>query len=407
IEQQWGIRVDESTISRIFLKKDEQISSQIINSNAKHHRAVTYPELDQALKEFVLIYQNKTILSNAILVKKAKLFANGLGIPEGEAESADEVAIINALPALRNKCSNYPIERIYNMDETGLFFKLEPDRSLATQCLSGRKVDKERLSIALCTNANGSHKMVTFVIGKYAKPRCFKNINFKNLAVMYKNSAKAWMITSLFQTWLQEFDYQISLKYQGQHVLLVLDNCSSYKLDGLTLQFTDIVFLPSRAISRIQPLDAGIIMSFKRHYHRPYIRWILKHVEKSERADGLKMDILQAIHFIIQGWDEHYGQTMDPALDDLTNALEDLCIHFDNPMPVEEFLSIPAEDVVYEIPTNNQVIEELIKTFKPVDLACDDSEDDNSIEIPLISIDIAITSLETVSMFLLQQDEAN
>ncbi|CAG8447807.1 17192_t:CDS:2, partial [Dentiscutata heterogama] len=65
------------------------------------------------------------------------------------------------------------------------------------------------------------------------------------------------------------------------------------------------------------------------------------------------------------------------------------------------------KDVVYEIPANDQVIEKLIKTFKLVDLACDDSEDDNSIEIPLINIDTVITSLETVSMFLLQQDEAN
>ncbi|CAG8831376.1 9638_t:CDS:2, partial [Cetraspora pellucida] len=138
------------------------------------------------------------------------------------------------------------------------------------------------------------------------------------------------------------------------------------------------------------------------------------HVKKGEHANGLKIDILQAICFIIQGWDEvaaktihNVYQTMDLALDDLTNTLEDLCIHFDNPMPVEEFLSISAEDVVYEIPMNDQVIEELIKTFKPVDLACDDSGDDDSIEIPLISIDTVITSLETVSMFLLQQDEAN
>ncbi|CAG8672764.1 586_t:CDS:2 [Cetraspora pellucida] len=84
-----------------------------------HHRVVTYPELDYALREFVLIYQNQTILSDAILVEKAKVLANGLGIPEdalqffhdwlskfkernnihqhklkGEAESADEAAIL-------------------------------------------------------------------------------------------------------------------------------------------------------------------------------------------------------------------------------------------------------------------------------------------------------------------------
>jgi hypothetical protein len=42
---------------------------------------------------------------------------------EGEASSADEAAIANALPLLRERCSNYPLERIYNMDETGLFYR--------------------------------------------------------------------------------------------------------------------------------------------------------------------------------------------------------------------------------------------------------------------------------------------
>ena len=42
---------------------------------------------------------------------------------EGEASSADEAAIADALPLLRERCSNYPLERIYNMDETGLFYR--------------------------------------------------------------------------------------------------------------------------------------------------------------------------------------------------------------------------------------------------------------------------------------------
>jgi hypothetical protein len=96
----------------------------------------------------VLNYQHLTILSDAILIEKAKLLANGLGIPEdalkfssgwlqsfkkrngirqeklqGEAASVDQAAIAEFLPLLRNKCSNYPSERIYNMDETGLFYR--------------------------------------------------------------------------------------------------------------------------------------------------------------------------------------------------------------------------------------------------------------------------------------------
>jgi len=122
----------------------QKLSIQIQNP----HKSVTYPELKLALKEFILNYQHRTVLSDAILIEKAKMIADGLDIPrdalqfssgwlhkfkdcngirqrklKGEASSADEAAIANALPLLRERCSNYPLERIYNMDETGLFYR--------------------------------------------------------------------------------------------------------------------------------------------------------------------------------------------------------------------------------------------------------------------------------------------
>ncbi|CAG8541697.1 1311_t:CDS:2, partial [Racocetra persica] len=432
-----------------YARKNKQTRSQrrkafseIPNPDTKCHRAVTYPELDLALKEFVLIYQNRTILSDALLVEKAKLLADGLRIPqgvlkfsngwlekfkdrnrirqhhlEGEAESADITAINNTIPLLRNKTSNYPLERIYNMDETGLFYRLEPDRTLATQRLSGRKVERECLSITLCTNADGLHKLAPFVIRKYAKPCCFKNIKIQNLAVKYRNSAKAWMIATLFQDWLKNFDYQIGLKHRGQHVLLILNNCASHKLDALTLQYTDITFLPPNITSKIQLLDA-------------------EQIENGGRADELKMNVLQAIRFIIQSWEEVTAeiirncwrhteilftdantnlknlsdQTMDlelDELDDLTDALASLHPYLTYPMQVEEFLSIPDEDIVYELPDDDQVITELADTFRTVDLTTDSSkqmEDDDSNEVTIITTDTAMKSLETVQTFLLQQD---
>ncbi|CAG8809839.1 7529_t:CDS:1, partial [Dentiscutata erythropus] len=104
---------------------------------------------------------------------------------------------------------------------------------------------------------------------------------------------------------------------------------------------------------------------------------------------------------------DNIHQTINLALNDFTNVLEDLHIYLANPMSVEEFFSISAKDVVYEIFKDDQVIEKLIKTFRPVDLTCDNSKNNNSVEIPLISINIAIASLETVYMCLLQQDKAN
>ncbi|CAB5384860.1 unnamed protein product [Rhizophagus irregularis] len=329
IEEKWHVRVNESTITRILQTTERRLGSETISPNTKRHKPVTYPELELALKEFVLDYQHRTVLSDALLIEKAKMIADGLDIPrdalqfssgwlhkfkdrngirqqklEGEASSADEAAIANALPLLRERCSNYPLERIYNMDETGLFYRLEPDRTLATKRLAGRKVNKERISIALCANADGSHKLKPLIIGKFEKPRCFKNIKIQSMPMTYRNNAKAWMITSLFQEWIREFDHQVGLKHQGQRVLLLLDNCSSHKLDGLTLRYTDVHFLPPNTTSKIQPMDAGVIMSFKRHYRRSHVRLLLRYVEAGNRAEDLRMDILQAIRFIIQAWGE-------------------------------------------------------------------------------------------------------
>jgi transposase len=321
IDNKWGIRVSESTITRILQTTDKRLATELVNPEAKRHKNVVVPELELALKEFVLNYQHKTVLSESLLIEKAKQLATGFEVPEGtlqfsagwlqkfkkrngihqeklqgEAASADETAIAEVLPMLHDTCALYPLERIYNMDETGLFYRystvldfiliifqlilsltymilrLEPDQTLATQRLSGRKKNRERLSIALCSNANGSHKLNPLIIGKFANPRCFKNTQISKLPMKYRNNSKAWMLATIFQEWLKDFDLQVLQKHKGQPVLLLLDNCSSHKLLGLALKCVNVHFLPPNTTSRIQPMDAGIIMAFKRHYRRFQLR---------------------------------------------------------------------------------------------------------------------------------------
>ncbi|CAG8693631.1 17452_t:CDS:1, partial [Dentiscutata heterogama] len=47
---------------------------------SKHHKAVTIPELKLVLKKFILVYQHHTILSDAIMIEKAKLLADKLEV---------------------------------------------------------------------------------------------------------------------------------------------------------------------------------------------------------------------------------------------------------------------------------------------------------------------------------------
>jgi hypothetical protein len=82
---------------------------------------------------------------------------------------------------------------IYNTDETGLFYNVFPDRTLALkgESCNGRKNCKDRLTVLLCVNSDGSDKQVPIVIGKSPKPRCFKNV--KNLPATYHTNNKVWM----------------------------------------------------------------------------------------------------------------------------------------------------------------------------------------------------------------------
>ncbi|CAG8838750.1 4546_t:CDS:2, partial [Racocetra persica] len=102
--------------------------------------------------------------------------------PHGEAASADYATIVRA----RSNTGN--------------------------MTFSGRKKNKERLSIALCANTDGSHKLNPLVIGKYAKPRYFKNINIRNLPMKFYNNTKTWMLAVYFQNWLKDFDTQMAKK---------------------------------------------------------------------------------------------------------------------------------------------------------------------------------------------------
>jgi len=62
---------------------------------------------------------------------------------------------------------------------------------------------------------SGSEKLRLAVIGKYANPRCFKNINYK--PADYYNNSKAWMRSDIFKKILSKFNRKIAK--ENKHVL--------------------------------------------------------------------------------------------------------------------------------------------------------------------------------------------
>ena len=76
---------------------------------------------------------------------------------------------------------------------------MPPDHGLMTKQLHSVKSSKSRLTYAFTMNADGSEHLPPFVIGKSAKPRAFQKKSGKQLGFYYRNNAKAWMTTVLYQ----------------------------------------------------------------------------------------------------------------------------------------------------------------------------------------------------------------
>ncbi|EJU02809.1 C-terminal dimerization related protein, partial [Dacryopinax primogenitus] len=90
-----------------------------------------------------------------------------------DAGGVDTTKVEEARIELRKLMDQYALQDIFNMDETGLYGKMPPNRTLTTQQIHGRKDNKDRLSYAFTVNADGSEYIDPLVIGKSCWPRSF------------------------------------------------------------------------------------------------------------------------------------------------------------------------------------------------------------------------------------------
>lgn len=155
---------------------------------------------------------------------------------------------------IKQVLSAYSLKDQFNYDETGLFQKKTPARSLSTHQLPGRKKDKARITTLFCCNVDGSEKLPLQFISTAKNPRAFQaaGINIRNLNLVWRSNQKAWITTPIFTEFLYWFDRQMS----GRNVILLIDNFSAYQAavaeiqsSGYLLQNTLIIQLPANSTS--------------------------------------------------------------------------------------------------------------------------------------------------------------
>jgi len=95
------------------------------------------------------------------------------------------------MKAVQTVCSQYPEEDIYNMDETGLYWRRGISAGLATQSLPSVKKDKKRISIVLCTNCTGSDRLPMWLIRQAKLPRALRGVSIPALSGCWRANKKA------------------------------------------------------------------------------------------------------------------------------------------------------------------------------------------------------------------------
>jgi hypothetical protein len=117
--------------------------------------------------------------------------------------------------------------------------------------------------------------------------------------VLVEGDRTAWMNAKLFSEWLA--DINSKMKKSSRQILLFLDNAPCHPVD-VQLSNIKLFFFPPNTTSTVQPLDQGVIHSFKCHYCRMFVRHIIAQCTMAHSIDQITITALDAIRWIHEAW---------------------------------------------------------------------------------------------------------
>ena len=133
--------------------------------------------------------------------------------------------------ALKEK--GYTRENIFNMNESGLFYRCMPNRTYIVgggdvrQLGKGTKAmkAKDRVTAVFCCNSTGTCKVPTLIIGTSKHPHCFRNAS---CPLPYIDQKKAWMDKKRYKHWWFNVFLPSIRELPTEKVALLMDSCSGH-----------------------------------------------------------------------------------------------------------------------------------------------------------------------------------
>ncbi|XP_025103782.1 tigger transposable element-derived protein 4-like [Pomacea canaliculata] len=248
--------------------------------------------------------KSREVLASQRLVCGEQPVEHGQDIPGDNHIGVDPSAVSITWRGVPGRWLNgYPCRDIYFLVATGLFYRLMPDRSLTTPDPSKGldKPMKDRVSVVLCANAEGSEKLKPLIIGTVQDPPCLRGRLKSELCIEYRANQNALLGASLLRDFLQAFDRRMAR--ENRRILLLLEDHTPINITHTDLSHVRCLFLPpSATCHERQPVGAVMAQAFKSHYRRLVMQFLVAEVEAGrplplvELSDALRWSQLSWDH---------------------------------------------------------------------------------------------------------------
>ncbi|KFQ37084.1 Tigger transposable element-derived protein 4, partial [Merops nubicus] len=444
IAAKYGIK--KNSLSSIMKNKEkvlEAFESLRFDPKRKRLRTAFYSDLEEALVKWYRIAQCLSVPVNGPMLRhKANDFAQKLGHSDFKcsngwldrfksryglvfrAQPVDAAATATGdAPAVWYQkvlpcyLKDYPPRNVFYIQETGLLYQMLPHNTFAFKgetCSVG-KLSKERITVVVGTNMDGSEKLPLLVIGN-----SFKDL--KSLPVDYEANDVALMTSEVFEQWMLKLDD----RFQGQQrqVVILVDSLPAHA-EVKKLKSVKLVFAPPDS-SRISTKQ-GVIRSLKVKYRHCLIKRFVDCVEHNKE---FMLTLLDAIEMLYLCWREVTPETIvkncseaglkleTKANGDNTEAEEDFDliahaqaagVEFPEGLSLEEYAALDDGLVTYEMPTSNErMCDKESASDKAGTFVSDEDEDEvdqfQGAEQPLPSKNEALSALNTLRKFLRNQE---
>lgn len=377
--KEFNVNISKSTMSDIIRDREKYTATEnlrplgTIRLREPHH-----PMLEEALYLWCLnIVSQGVSVSDDMMIEQAKKFGETLAIgqfsyshgwvakykkrhnlssfkKQGESGSIDKGSLDSLRKNLYEITKNFDLNDIFNLDETALFYQLQPSQTISNRSVYGHKTSKKRLSVALCANYTGKEKLKPIVISTAEKHHCFGKLFEPNNYVSYYHNPKAWMTSVVFTNWTKKLND--NMKKQNRKILLLVDNASSHV--QIDLSHVKISFLPPNMTSVLQPMDAGIIRSFKSHYKKLVVKHYLSTLESHNKL--IPPSVKEAIYMVKLAWS-------NVSVDTITNCFKhvDIVSSEKNDKNFSDLISSEETEVRISIEGLYKKIDLSIFAYKP------------------------------------------